>query len=380
MMTGGFIRAALPVLSTSIIDEFDLSRSEFGLLLTLFMVALTVGASLMGRVADVVGGRRLLAFRFTIAAAGLFGVMAAPTYLAIAVAVVLTAMALAGGNPGTNKLIATHVVPGRRGTVMGVKQSGAQLGVLVAGTLLPVLAIATSWRTSLLSGVAIAAAGLTVLMAVVPPDAAPRSGEPGTIGWSTYRNVAGRVALIGLAMGAGVAAVFGFLPLYAQEAAGMSSTSAGALVSVMAAVGVLARIAWGRQSERSRHFGTPFVALALLSIAATAAIAAGEYAGSWLLWLGAAGAGASLEAWNAVGNMAVVALVEMDHTGRASGIVMTGFLAGGAVSPYLFGLAVDATSEYTPAWAMVAALFAVAAALSLRWRRTHETAYENGGE
>ncbi len=370
MVTGGFVRSALPVLSIFVIREFDLSASEFGLLLTLFMMSLTVGAPVTGRITDVVGGRRLLTARFVVVVFGLAAAAAAPSYLMLAVVVIITALSLGGGNPGTNKLIAQYVTAGHRGTVMGVKQSGGQLGVLVAGLVLPAIAVAASWRVSLVTGIVIPIVGLMLLLTVVPPDR-PGAGRAG--GTSTVAPfdsmVLRQIGLVGFAMGAGVSAVFGFLPLYAQEEVGMSSTAAGAVVSLMAFVGVGARILWGRQSERADHFSEPFALLALLSIGATAAIAAASTVGSLVLWIGAAAAGASLEAWNSVGNLAVVTLVDLQHAGKASGLVMLGFLLGGALSPFAFGYLVD-ISGYGAAWTLVASCFAAALIVSLRWRHT----------
>ena len=370
MVTGGFVRSAMPVLSIFVIEEFDLSASEFGLLLTLFMMSLTVGAPVSGRITDLVGGRRLLTARFVIVVFGLAAAAAAPSYLLLAVVVIITALSLGGGNPGTNKLIAQYVAAGSRGTVMGVKQSGGQLGVLVAGLVLPAIAVAVSWRVSLVSGIVIPIVGLVLLLTVVPPDrpGAGRAGGAATIA-PFDSTVLRQIGLVGFAMGAGVSAVFGFLPLYAQEEVGMSSTAAGAVVSLMAFVGVGSRILWGRQSERALHFSEPFALLALLSIGATAAIAAASTVGSVVLWIGAAAAGASLEAWNSVGNLAVVTLVDLQHAGTASGLVMLGFLLGGALSPFAFGYLVD-ISGYGAAWTLVASCFAAALIVSLRWRHT----------
>jgi nitrate/nitrite transporter NarK len=290
----------------------------------------------------------------------------------LAVVVSITALSLGGGNPGTNKLIAHHVATGGRGTVVGVKQSGGQLGVLVAGLMLPAIAVAASWRVSLVAGIVIPIVGLALLLTVVPPDRAG-GGKAGVRSREAPfdSGVLWQIGSIGFAMGAGVSAVFGFLPLYAQEEVGMSSAAAGAVVALMAFVGVGARILWGRRSERVGHFSEPFAMLAVLSIGATAAIAAASTIGPAILWIGAAVAGASLEAWNSVGNMAVVTLIDLQHAGKASGLMMLGFLLGGALSPYAFGILVD-SSGYGAAWTLVGVCFSAALIVALRWRRDQQ--------
>lgn len=369
MIMGGFFRSSLSVLSKFIIEYFGLSRSQFGLILTCYTLALALGAPLLGVVTDRIGGWRLLVGRSVGVAVGYLGVAFAPSFGSVFVAIAFTGLLLAGGNPGTNQLIARDVAPGRRGTVMGVKQSGGQLGVLVAGLVLPSLALATSWRVSFGVGAAVPLVGLVLLLLLVSPDGpGPGGGRP--VATSSHESGAvRRLVLIAVAMGAGVQVVFGFLPLYAQEAVHMSPAAAGGLASLMSVFGIGARIGWGRRSERNRHFSETLLVLALLSMAATIMIAAGQYVGSWLLWPAAACAGASLEAWNAVGNLAVVTSVDLQDSGRASGVLMFGFLAGGSTSPFVFGLVVDHFGNYTWGWGLALATLSVASYASWRWRR-----------
>lgn len=367
MAAGGFLRAALPVLSVFVIDEFGLTTSEFGFLLTAYMVSLVVGAAIMGRLTDVLGGKRALIIRFVVGAGGIVGLAIAPGFPWFVAVVVLNSLVMGGGNPSTNKLIATHVPVGRRGTVMGLKQSGGQLGPLYAGLVLPTLALATSWRVSLLSGLVFPAAALVLLLLIVPTDSPVSRRREAPIS-ALDRRLMVRLALISLTMGMGTAATFGFLPLYAQEAVGTSAATAGLLMATMALVATVGRVVWARQSERSRHYSVPLAALAFLSIMATLAIiSATEFLS--LLWVGAISAGASLESFNSVGNMAVVALVPIEHAGRASGFTMAGFLIGGSVSPALFGIVVDAAG-YRPAWGLLLVCYSTALLLSLRWRWT----------
>ena len=73
---------------------------------------------------------------FAIAAATLVAMALAPAYPAMLVAAGLAGLALATGNPVTNKLVAVHLPPGTRGLVMGGKQAGVQVGAFMAGALL----------------------------------------------------------------------------------------------------------------------------------------------------------------------------------------------------------------------------------------------------
>lgn len=65
---------------------------------------------------------------------------------------------------GPNLVLAREVVPERAGTAMGVKQSAVPLSGMLAGGLVPTLAVRLGWRAAfVLAGVA--AAGLVLLAA-----------------------------------------------------------------------------------------------------------------------------------------------------------------------------------------------------------------------
>jgi cyanate permease len=57
-------------------------------------------------------------------------------------------------------------------------------------------------------------------------------------------------------------------------------------------------------------------------------------------------------------------------TGRASGVVLLGFLAGLGIGPPIFGATVDATDSYTTMWLLSIAASAVALGLVMAWRRS----------
>ena len=77
--------------------------------------------------------------------------------------------------------------------------------------------------------------------------------------------------------------------------------------------------------------------------------------------------------------LAIIMFMSTAESGRASGIVMLGFLAGMTISAPITGLAVDVFDTYRPVWLVAAALAAGAAALVLpdpSRRRVRTTATE----
>src|SRR4029079_11834274 len=148
MGTSTYAGYAFGVLGPTIRDEFAISRFQLGLLTACFFLVGGLLCFAAGRATDRYGARRVMVSAFAVAASSMVGMAAAPSFpwmLALAVA---AGLALATGNPVTNKLVADHLPPGRRGLVMGGKQAGVQVGAFLAGALLAPLAVQVGWRTA----------------------------------------------------------------------------------------------------------------------------------------------------------------------------------------------------------------------------------------
>nr|MBA2529741.1 MFS transporter [Euzebyales bacterium] len=177
------------------------------------------------------------------------------------------------------------------------------------------------------------------------------------------------LAVYAFLMGAGVAAVNAYLPLYAVEVLGVSVQLAGAVAAIIGFVGILSRVLWGWLTERGGGFVVPLLVMAVGAVVALGLVIAAQLAGTAVLWLAALVFGATAVTWNAVGMLALVTEVDPADAGRASGHVLLGFYGGFVPSPIVFGAIVDATGDYRVAWAGVAAVFVAAALLMSAWRR-----------
>ncbi|WP_167762136.1 MFS transporter, partial [Blastococcus sp. CT_GayMR20] len=141
--------------------------------------------------------------------------------------------------------------------------------------------------------------------------------------------------------------------------------------AVMGAVGLVARVAWGRLFERVRR---PELLLAFLPVVATGAVGvlatAGVGQAPELVWVAVVLHGASAVAANAVLMLAVVATSDPGVLGAATGLVATGQFAGFALGPIAFGAMVDGFGAYGPGWLAVGALYLLAAVVMVvaAWR------------
>lgn len=375
MAAGTIVQFAVGAIAPFLAADLELSRTEIGAVSTTFFAVGALCSPLAGRLVDRVGGRGMLAALLVVAGAAVAGMGLAPGYGVLLTAAGVGGVAIAAVNPATNQLIAVHLARGRQGVIMGLKQSGVQVGAFLTGALLPSVAGWADWRVALLGTGAVAAAGVVLAVVVLPPTpASPSAPAPGADAGAPVGGAARPVRFVvwlsvyAALMGAGGVAVVSFVVLYAVEALGWSETAGGAVAATVAAVGIGARMGWGRVAERLRTPTAPLLVLAAGAALAQTLVWAAELSAP-LLWLGAAGFGATAGSWNSVAMLAIVREVPAEHTGWASGVVQAAFYVGLMACPPVFGWSVDVSGGYGAGWAGVTALLASAAVVTAWWHR-----------
>jgi MFS family permease len=368
MAVATFTPASLGILATFIIDDLGISRAELGIVLGLVNVAAAVLSPVAGRVTDRIGGKKALIVLFVTAGATFLIFGTAVAYGMLLVGAIAGAISQATANPATNKLIAEDVPAGERGVITGVKQSGVQAGIFLGGLTVPTLAINLGWRGAYLI-VALVPLALAVVAAWAIPAAPTATVEhrtrsrgplPGAIWW---------LAGFGFLMGCSGAVTF-LVPLFAEEVLGLSPVAGGMAAAVIAFVAVPGRILWSRYAERSGAFRGSLGAMAVLSIAAAGLFYASGAIAVWLLWPAAVLIAVGSSSWNSVGMVAVMVEAGVAATGRASGIVLFGFLTGLGIAPPIFGAIIDRTGSYDLMWLLSALTAAGATVVIVAWQRS----------
>ncbi len=107
--------------------------------------------------------------------------------------------------------------------------------------------------------------------------------------------------------------------------------------------------------------------LAVGSVGAAVLFFLAQSGGPWLFWIGAVMTGITSSSWNSVGMLSVIDHAGPEVSGRATGLVMLGFLTGLGVAPTLFGWLVDRTGSYTPMWLTSIGALAMASLLAVWW-------------
>ena len=357
------------VLASELIAAMGIERWQLGMLATAGTLSGAVFSTRLGKWVDVVGGRRATVTTLMVSGSALFCVGVAPEFSLMVGAAFLNGIASGMSNPATNKRISLEVEPGRRGLVMGIKQSGVQVSIFMGGWLLPVFTEWWGWRWAVLAfaaapltlGVISMARGVSVEPASTVQQeetAGSRSGEESYPG--RLPRVVRRLTVFGFLLGMGVVVLVVYLPLYAEEVLGMSRGLAGLVLAITGPVGILARIVWGRVAEGRLGMVRSLMIISLMGVISGVSLAFGEGLGTWVVWVSAIVAGVSVFSWTSVGMLAVIEVLPAALAGRGSGAVYFGFISGFGVGAPLFGWSVDALGVYAPGWLGITTLFALA--------------------
>lgn len=147
-------RNALAVMWPAVSKDIGADKSDYALLVTVFMIAYAVGQSLFGRILDVIGTRMgfvasiffwsvSIAAHAMVRSLGLLGVLR-----------VTLGLSEAGNWPGAVKANAAWFPPQERALAQGIFNSGAAIGAIISAPLVAILYEGLGWRaTFLLIGV-----------------------------------------------------------------------------------------------------------------------------------------------------------------------------------------------------------------------------------
>ncbi len=361
----------LTVAATDLQDEFGISKFEIGLLGAANTGVGGLFAPTAGRLSDRLGGRRAMGSVLVISAVTAVWMALSDGYWGLMFGMVVAGLAQGWGNPATNMAIATGVPAQLRGVTTGIKQSGVQVAVFTSGVAVPTVASAWGWRAAMWGVAAISIVCLAGLRFVTELDDSPSTSSKATADAAPTSRLpmfVYQVGLFGFLLGFVGGGLGRFTPLFAEEAVGLSPTTAGLVFAVSGLVAIPTRIAAGRLLDRGASARRMLVLMGGLG-ACSVMIALGAMWGPVaLLWIGTVLNGMTLGSWNTAANLSMIR--QTGNTGRASGVLLFGFLLGLTAGGPAVGAMIDATDGYTLAWVVSAAIAVVGAGVvALRLER-----------
>lgn len=306
--------------------------------------------------------------QFSLVACAL-GALAAATghWAGLVVAAVLIGLAHGLEGPMASHLLAWHVAVPRRPLWFSVKQSGVQVGAIVASLALPALAALLGWQAAAVAAAGVALAGALALkwpQAHLTAPAAPT----GSGRWqSTFETMTRRpslrwLALAAAAFGAVQVVLNGFFVTYAVTERGASLVQAGAWLGAAQAGGLVGRLAWGWVASRWGATMPFLFMLGLIMAACSLSLGLGSPGWTLLVLFGLSASG-----WNGIFLAEVARQVPAHEAGSATAAVLLVMTLGLVAGPLVFSALAAANSLATAfaAWGGVG-LLGVAALLRVQ--------------
>lgn len=365
MLCGTLFQFSIASLAPFIVEDLSISRATFGLTLAVLFAVSALASGPAGRIADRYPLRWALPTFFVVCAAVQVIPLVPSGLVILLVAAGLGGIPLAFANPLTNRLVSVTPVGKGRGLVIGIKQSGGQIGAVVAGVVLPSLATVAGWQLAVAGGALVALAGLVSTRFLGRSRGSPEDMYEGRDSGETDRGTITTLGWYSLFMGAAHSVFVGYLTLFAFDAVGASPRKAGAVTAVLGVAAFGGRITWGVRAVNSGRHRQALTVAPLLAVAGLALVALGPIS-EWMLFAGAVLVGATGLAWSSLITAAVVARSSRDRTGRLSGSVIRPAFIAFAVAPPAFGVMVDAIGSYTPGWIVVGLMLIAASVMSSR--------------
>ncbi|MFT7474966.1 MAG: MFS family permease [Verrucomicrobiales bacterium] len=361
---------AIAVAASELQDEFDISKLELGLLGAVNTLVGGLFAPSAGRISDRIGGRSAMGATLLIAGCAAVLMALSQSYLTLLAAMAIGGPAQGFANPACNRAIATGIVSRQRGVITGVKQSGVQFAVFVAGFVVPWLIQQYDWRAAmwLVAGVSFTSLAGLSFVTELAGETRNLEDEAAYDPKSKLPTFVTQVAIFGFLLGLVGGGLGRFLPLFAEEEVGFSIARAGQVFGLQGLVAIPCRLLSGVALDRGVRARSMLVVMAIGGGISVLLILAATSGSSSLLWIGAVLGGMTLGSWNTAANLSMIR--QKRHAGRATGLLMLGFMIGNTLGAPAVGWSVDSFG-YTPAWIASAGFAFIGAAVIARRAPDH---------
>lgn len=357
--------SSLVVMAPVIKEDLSLSFAQFGLVVTAYSIGQITGSLPAGNLADRVGvGWALVAAHVLLIAGALMLTQTTGLWLAFA-SMVVTGWGYSIVNPATAKGVFESFPPSRRGTAMGIKQTGVPLGGVIAATL-GAFATGGAWHWITVAVAALTVAGGAACLLIVekpkPRVKAVSRSRFGTLGEVAKDFNFGRFVISNMMFNVGQNNFFAYLTLFVREAAQVSQELAGACYGIAQTASVVGRLGWGAISDflfkgRRKRLTVAIGASAAVFLATMAAIE--PRAGMTVAVALSVLLGLTIASYAPLMQTMAVEGVQPRLVGSATGYNLVGTYIGSIAGPPLFGWVVDITGMFDSGWYMCAALVGV---------------------
>ncbi|WP_291278249.1 MFS transporter [Galactobacter sp.] len=160
----GFDVAAMSFVSVNVENEFGLSGSVLGTVISATLVGMSIGAIFIGRLADAIGRRWTLVASTAISTLGMFLASSAQNVVQLGIWRVVTGLGVGGILAGVTVVVAEFSSTRWRGLAIGIYSAGYGIGAFLGGIAANSLQENLGWRSVFFVG---ASASVVILVAVI---------------------------------------------------------------------------------------------------------------------------------------------------------------------------------------------------------------------
>jgi sugar phosphate permease len=355
---GAFVAAffSVPVLAPALIDEYDLSVRQLGLVLACIDIGSALALMAWGLLADRVGERLVVAVGLGAASVAFAFAAHAQSFEALTLLLTCTGALGCCVYTATGRAVSAAFEDDERGVALAIRHSSNLVAGALAALILPRLAEPAD-VTRAFTGVAIAIALASVMSALL----LPRGGRRRAAARSSRRHPGRDRRIWGISAGSGLlilaqGCLLSFFVVYLHERQDLGAGRAAMFFAISQLTGATVRLAVGRWSDVRRARIRPLLAIAAgfsAALFATAALAGASVALALPPLMLATILSMS---WAALSYTAVAELGG-DRAGTAIGIQQTILSLGSLTAPIAFALIVDGAGWSTA--------FAAAGAIAL---------------
>lgn len=365
----------LAVLACSplIAADLGLSAVEIGLIASAYSAALGALSIPSGRLADAIGVRSSLLIAAAVMALGAWVFAAGQSFGTALGGILLCGVGYSFVNPAAGRAILLWYPASRRGTLMGIKQTGVPLGGAI-GTSSAMLAPILGWQV-VIGGIGALTALCGLLFLLLPRDGSTRTvprmtlrDEFAAIGRLFRNPVLGRNNLASGLTNGGQFILWSYLTEFLRAGAGFGLPLANACLGLLHVSSIGGRVFWGWISDRALGGDSRVTLLIVAGIATLGLLGVAMVTpGNALLLAPLLAIVLGLTICSATG-VQMALTVQSAHPTQAGGAIGYNMLAtniGGVVGPPAFGLALELSGSFALAWAIGGA--GVALAFGLLW-------------
>ncbi len=365
----------LAVLACSplIAADLGLSAVEIGLIASAYSAALGALSIPAGRLADFIGVRASLFLAAMITATGAIIIATGNSFGVTLGGILLCGTGYSLVNPAAGRAVLLWYPPERRGTLMGIKQTGVPLGGAI-GTASAMLAPALGWQ-GVIGGIGAVTALCGLMFLMLPRDRSSQviarmtlRDEFAAIGRLFRNPVLGRNNLASGLTNGGQFILWSYLTEFLRMGAGFGLPLANACLSILHVSSIGGRIFWGWLSDRvmggdSRITLLVVAGIATLGLVGIALVTPGN--AILLAPVLAVVLGVTICSATGVQMALTIQTAQPAQAGGAIGYNMLATNIGGVVAPPAFGLVLEYSGSFALAWLLAAT--GVALAFGLLW-------------